>query len=86
MPAKSRRNRRNIPRNKFSSSGTVSSPAAPAAETAAPERTVISYGASSKAAPAAPVTYPYIANEIKWIAVVTGIIAVLIVILYIFLH
>ena len=88
MPAKSKRNRRNIPRKKYSSSGPVSSLAASAApaETAAPERTVISYGAAPKAASTAPITYPYIVSEIKWIAIVTAIIAVLIVVLYVFLH
>jgi hypothetical protein len=88
MPAKSRRNRRNISQGqKTVLNQSVSSPVAvPRIETARTEKTPSSYNPPARATASTEVTYPYVLNEIKWIGVVTVIIAVILVILYIFFH
>ncbi len=91
MPAKSRRNRRNISRknltgNQAPSNTPIAASTAAPAGTIAAEKTAGSYSSAAKAAVNPDVTYPYILNEIKWIGVVTVIVAVVLVVLYIFLH
>ena len=82
MPYKSRRERRNMPRNV----NTVPAKASPepAIKTAAaqPTKSAPSANLSSRGAPAPVTTYPYIGNEVKWIAVVTAITAVVLIIAY----
>ncbi len=87
MPAKSRRNRRNIPQSRKvtaspSTSSTATADIGPATQ---PEKSPVSYRATNKATAPAP-TYPYILSEIKWISIVTAIVVVLLVIAYIFFH
>jgi hypothetical protein len=87
MPAKSRRNRRKISQgsqttlNSTMNNTTGTLPV----ETARIERTVNVNNPSARVAASQVVTYPYFLSEIKWISLVTVIVAVILVILYIFL-
>jgi hypothetical protein len=87
MPAKSRRNRRKISQgsqttlNRTMNNTTGTLPV----ETARTERTVNANNPSARVAAIQEVTYPYVLSEIKWISLVTVIVAVILVILYIFL-
>jgi hypothetical protein len=93
MPAKSRRNRRNISQGpKTTVNRSVASPAGmtPAMD-ARPEKTVNTYNnsprtAATTAAATINDTTSFVFGEIKWISLVTAIVAVILVILYIFLH
>jgi hypothetical protein len=93
MPAKSRRNRRNIPQSRrpisspaASDSASTASDSVAQSETVKPERTTGSYNSTAKSTAAVAPTYPYILGEIKWIGIVTAIIVVILAVLYIFLH
>ena len=92
MPAKSRRNRRNIPqRRPISSPAAANTPSADtnsmaAAPAVQPEKVMPRYNPTARASDTVTPTYPYILSELKWIGVVTVIIAVVMVLLYIFLH
>jgi len=89
MPAKSRRNRRNISQGpKTTVNQSVAGPAGVTpVVTARPERTVSSNVTSARAAAATlNDTTSFVLGEIKWISLVTVIVAVILVILYIVLH
>lgn len=92
MPAKSRRNRRNIPQRRPITSPASARPESTVPNTSAqtatvqPARTASSFAPASKSGTAVAPTYPYILGEIKWIGIVTAIIVVIMVVLYIFLH
>jgi hypothetical protein len=83
MPYKSRRNRRSIPQSRTTSSAPAS--AAGAGTKASANQPVKSSSFSAPAPRTAmgpEATYPYISNELKWIAVVTVITAVVLVVAY----
>ena len=85
MPYKSRRNRRTIPQNRpVSPAQAATSPDAIAAPSNQSVRApVSSSGASSRTGVMGPeAIYPYITNEIKWIAVVTAVTAVILVVAF----
>jgi hypothetical protein len=92
MPAKSRRNRRNIPQRKpLSSPEAVNTAPADmnsvaAAQAVQPEKVAPRYNPTTKSADTVESTYPYIGNELKWVGITTAIVAVIMVLLYIFLH
>lgn len=88
MPAKSRRNRRNISQGpKTTINRSAVSPAdVTSAEAARPEKTVNKYSSSARAAAAMEDPTSFIQKELKWITLVTVIVAVILVILYIVLH
>jgi hypothetical protein len=89
MPAKSRRNRRNISQGvKATINRSIVSPPTgiPAVEAARPEKTVNVYKSPARAAAAVEDSFGSVIKDIKWIGLVTAIVAVLLVILYIFLH
>jgi hypothetical protein len=88
MPAKSRRNRRKItlgPKTTINQAMTNPAGTLPE-ETTRTERTVNINNPSGRIAASQEVTYPYVFSEIKWITLVTVIVAVILVILYIFLR
>ena len=85
MPYKSKRNRRSLPRNRgVISSQAVSSNAnfvqGPLVQ---PARNDAVYNPVSKVEATASQSFPYIINEIKWIGIVTVIIAIILAISYI---
>ncbi len=88
MPAKSRRNRRNISQSAKTTVNrpVASSAGAPPVAFARPEVTVNTNNPSARNIAVTEVTYPYIFSEIKWIGLVTLLVAVILVILYVFLH
>lgn len=88
MPAKSRRNRRNITQTRKTTTEPKITKAVPETPelSSQPEKSVASYRSVTKAAADPAVAYPYIMNEIKWIGIVTGIVAVVLIIFYIFFH
>ena len=87
MPAKSRRNRRNIsqgPKTTINRSVATAAVAAPA-ETVLPGKTVNTNNLQAKTAVVED-SISFVATEIKWIGVVTAIVIVILVILYVFLR
>jgi hypothetical protein len=91
MPAKSRRNRRNISQGpKTTINRSVASPEGVTPVAAArPERTVNTnntFSTSARVAASPVLTDTHVLSEIKWISLVTVIVAVILVILYVFLH
>ncbi len=90
MPAKSRRNRRNISQSRKTVAGPNITKDVPVSPELAPqpEKSVATatYRSAPKAAADPAITYPYIMNEIKWIGIVTAIVAIVLVIFYMFFH
>jgi hypothetical protein len=89
MPAKSRKNRRNIPQNRSFKAPpakveqTASTPVA-STPVARPSWSASSMS-SGRPAPFAAVTYPHIMSELKWIGLVTVMVAVILALVYIYL-
>jgi hypothetical protein len=86
MPAKSRKNRRNIPQNRNFRAPPAK--AEQASATPAPSPSIAKSSTSYNAvrpAPFAAVTAPNILNELKWIGMVTALIVVILVVTYILL-
>jgi hypothetical protein len=89
MPAKSRKNRRNIPQNRSFKAPpakvdqTSAAPVASSPVARIPGST--SSMSSGRPAPFAAVTYPHIMSELKWIGLVTVTVAVILALVYIYL-
>jgi len=84
MPAKSRRNRRNIPQSRrFQTQNTASQLVAPQMAGLQTNRTATS-GSSAKPSTTS-ISFPYILGELKWIGLVTALVAVILILAYIFL-
>jgi hypothetical protein len=84
MPAKSRRNRSNLSRNKpigINSKTAVPNPIDQNSITQ-PTRVEAAYNSSLKKAPDSNLDLSGIGNELKWIGITTGIVIIILVILY----
>ena len=83
MPYKSKRNRRNIPKNKSGITSPITSNPEMTTQTAnsQPERVTSSRGATAAAS-----NYPFLLNDLKWTGVVTGVIIVILIVTYIIFH
>jgi hypothetical protein len=80
MPAKSRRDRRNISRNRTLNMPVMAAPVKAEPGSAASFKTGSSY--AQKSVPSIESNTKYLANEIKWIGMVTVVIIILLFVAY----
>lgn len=83
MPSKSRRSRRNFPRTReFAANPNVAAPVE--RDIDAPAETIVRAPRPTRAGAQAEVVpvYPYVLRELRWIALVTVLIAAILVVLY----
>jgi hypothetical protein len=88
MPAKSRRNRSNLSRSKpigINSKTAVWKPVDQNSVTQ-PTRVEATYDSRLKKAPDSNLDLSDIGNELKWIGITTGIVIIILIIVYVLLH